>query len=935
MRSYFSAALGALLISVVVVHATRAAEESAGDSTIDFARDIAPMLTKNCVACHNSKKAEGGLNLETHTALMAESDSGNSIVAKSLDESFLLARVTGEEEPLMPPEDNAVGAQKLTSEQIELLRLWILRGAEASQLASSAPLTWQRLPPGLQPVYALATSADGLYLAYGRGSLVTVTSQSETGDPIPQSLVDSTLNDTSGTQSFEPATHLDIVQSIAFSPDSQRLATGGFRTVKIWRRSTSPLKSLAGLSIPSGTSAYSPDGRWLAMATAANVLEITDCVTGQSHRYLKAHSDTITGMVWLHESPQLISCDASGKFAITHATTYQSEPLDIASPVTCQALYRIDDSQLLAVDQTQQLCELALQPTENSTGWRLAVTRRDDLPILTAAYFCPHPTPRVAVALEKGVLQVLAWPSCEQLSQIDTQLAIREVTMSRDGSYVAAIPQQGPAQVWRTAHGELVGSLDADYDKSELVRNRTRNVARQKAHIELLTARIPELQKGAELEEEARSKIQTNRDEAAKSLAAKTQERETANNELTEAQKLLEQAQAALADAQKLVEAKTTELETKKQNLAERKKQQAVAEKELIGREQALAAATDSAQRATALIPEFTAQVESEKLRLADLEAAFQAAQSLVVKTNEPLDLIFSPDSTHVFVAHADQRIRVYATGDSSPTANLPLEANVHSLHVSNDHELSSLSVDGQLLTWNLELPWFLETTLGGIDQSLFSDRITGMDFSPDGRWLAVGSGPPSRFGDVKIVDVHSGTIAKDLGEAHSDTVLAVKFSPDGRQLATAGADKLCHIFEVESGTLQRTLEGHTHHILGIAWRDNGQVIVTASADATLKVWNVENGTQNRTISGFTKEISAVTFVGQSGQLVVISADGKAWLYNSDDGKQLRTFAGAENALYALGLSAKDDRLFAGGQAGKIWAWKLDDGKLTATLPQP
>ena len=50
-----------------------AAEASAGlevaemsrEKPVDFTREILPILRKNCLACHNTRDAEGELNLET------------------------------------------------------------------------------------------------------------------------------------------------------------------------------------------------------------------------------------------------------------------------------------------------------------------------------------------------------------------------------------------------------------------------------------------------------------------------------------------------------------------------------------------------------------------------------------------------------------------------------------------------------------------------------------------------------------------------------------------------------------------------------------------------------------------------------------------------------------------------------------------------------
>ena len=45
----------------------------------------------------------------------------------------------------MPPEDNAVGAEPLTTEQLGLLKRWIEQGAHESQASTSESIDWQRV----------------------------------------------------------------------------------------------------------------------------------------------------------------------------------------------------------------------------------------------------------------------------------------------------------------------------------------------------------------------------------------------------------------------------------------------------------------------------------------------------------------------------------------------------------------------------------------------------------------------------------------------------------------------------------------------------------------------------------------------------------------------------------------------------------------------
>src|SRR5205085_7578134 len=164
---------------------------------------------------------------------------------------------------------------------------------------------------------------------------------------------------------------------------------------------------------------------------------------------------------------------------------------------------------------------------------------------------------------------------------------------------------------------------------------------------------------------------------------------------------------------------------------------------------------------------------------------------------------------------------------------------------------------------WDLDTEWKLERTIGSPDaDSIFVDRVTALDFSPDGTTLAVGGGEPSRSGQVTLFDVATGQQKLAIKEPHSDTVNCLAFSPDGKQLASCAADRFVKLWNVADGKLVRSFEGHTHHVLGVAWRADGRVLVSSGADMVLKVWDARTGDQVRTVQNqFTKEVTSVSFV--------------------------------------------------------------------------
>ena len=76
---------------------------------------------------------------------------------------------------------------------------------------------------------------------------------------------------------------------------------------------------------------------------------------------------------------------------------------------------------------------------------------------------------------------------------------------------------------------------------------------------------------------------------------------------------------------------------------------------------------------------------------------------------------------------------------------------------LSGDGKAITLAANG-LRVWDFTSEWKLERTIGSPDDaSVFADRVTALDFSPDGKTLAVGSGEPSRSGEIKLFDVASG----------------------------------------------------------------------------------------------------------------------------------------------------------------------------------
>jgi WD40 repeat protein len=198
---------------------------------------------------------------------------------------------------------------------------------------------------------------------------------------------------------------------------------------------------------------------------------------------------------------------------------------------------------------------------------------------------------------------------------------------------------------------------------------------------------------------------------------------------------------------------------------------------------------------------------------------------------------------------------------------------------------------------------------------------------------MATGGGDPSRTGEVKLWEVASGKLVRSLDSLHTDTVFGVRFSPDGQKLATASADKFLKVIKVDDGKELRSFEGHTHHVLAVDWSGDGKQIVTGGADNVLKVWDFETGEQLRSLQAAGKQVTAVRWVAGKPLVAGASGDSSVRYWNPNGtGNIVRTFAGSSDYVFGVATSKDGKIVAAGGADGSLFLWNGDDGKVIRKL---
>ena len=73
----------------------------------------------------------------------------------------------------------------------------------------------------------------------------------------------------------------------------------------------------------------------------------------------------------------------------------------------------------------------------------------------------------------------------------------------------------------------------------------------------------------------------------------------------------------------------------------------------------------------------------------------------------------------------------------------------------------------------------------------------------------------------------------------HTDWVRGVAFSPDGHWLATGSGDGTAKVWDARTGEEVLTLDSHKADVLRVAFSPAGRILATLSLDGTTKVWDV------------------------------------------------------------------------------------------------
>lgn len=117
-------------------------------------------------------------------------------------------------------------------------------------------------------------------------------------------------------------------------------------------------------------------------------------------------------------------------------------------------------------------------------------------------------------------------------------------------------------------------------------------------------------------------------------------------------------------------------------------------------------------------------------------------------------------------------------------------------------------------------------------------DLVYGLDFSPDGRLLALSTAG----NEILVIDVSDPAAPARVGSpltGPTSITNSVKFAPDGERLAVAVTDGHAWIYERDGDTWEPTaiLQAGLDNLQDVTWSADGSVLIGGGLGGHLRVW--------------------------------------------------------------------------------------------------
>jgi WD40 repeat protein len=536
--------------------------------------------------------------------------------------------------------------------------------------------------------------------------------------------------------------HSDIIRFVAFSPDGQRIVTcSGDRTAKVWETANGrQLLTLTGHSETVASAAFSPDGQRIATACLDRTAKVWDTATGKELLTLRGHSNWVESVAFSPDGQRIVSGGDDQTAKVWDAASGR-ELLTLKGYSSGLVSFSPDGQRIVTVDQRQwdsasgrELRVRKLPPFTGDGDWiNYAASSRDGRRIVIVTGSSANTAKLCDAATGRELFTYKGHSSC-----------INSVAFSPDDERIVTGSSDNTAYVWEVASG------------------------------------VPPRDKGGNL------LTLTGHSEVVDSVAFSPDGQRIVTGSFDRTAKVWDAASGR-------------ELLT------------------LVGHSEIV--------NSVAFSPDGQRIVTGSGDRTAKVWDSASGRELLPLRGHSDwvASVSFSPDGQRIVTGSNDKTAKVWDAASGRELLTLTgHNALIRSVAFSPDGQRVATGSSDRTKVWDAASGRELLTLRGQATVA----------FSPNGQRIVTGSSDQT----AKVWDATSGRELLTL-TGHNDVVNSVAFSPDGQRILTSSWDRTAKVWEADTGQELLTLKGHTSVIWDAVFSPDGLRIVTGSSDGTAKVW--------------------------------------------------------------------------------------------------
>ncbi|PNY34469.1 hypothetical protein C2E31_23085, partial [Rhodopirellula baltica] len=836
----------------------------------------------------------------------------------------------------------------------DLIRRWIEGGSPIDRMNDDS-MNWEPIPESIRTSLALAVSPDAHSLAVAHANRVNVVNI-----PDRQSI----------TQLVDPGlaqpgvASLDFVGAIAYSPLGQRLATGGFKTVRLWQRVPGQVQPWQWSMPIGGMTVLSPDQSRLAFVDTIGDVQLWS-IDQQQHLATIAVPNKASLINW-NAANQIAIVDRSKTLRYIDVETRQEKASYLLESNVRQLSCSADgglaavvqgDGRVRLFDQTQGIEKQSVSSLEDVT-----------VAFATTAN-------ALWVGTRSGNVQHIDLNSDKVSQSFANGSPVSTIAVGQERLYVGS--ESGEIKTFNRAESQLVSTSSGDWQIRLQQQTLQHQLKQQADWTEHLKKQSETLKANVEKEQKSLDEAQKAHDEAKKKLETDRQQRdevklqlEVANVNKATLEESIAKNKSADETLQQSIASIDQQTESMTQSMTSLRQKSVAANEQVKDAESKLAEAMKQLQEAKDLAAKELATLQASEKELAEKQQLReqQTAERKELESKRAESEKQLADQTKQIEQHQKtlgERAKTVATSEQTlANKSQALEATKEAHKVAAEKVpaqqreilVRSLRVDS--IKQDLEQIGNTGAStqpVVSIRESLSNNTIVVLDAAGKLRRFDVASGQP--LGPAISIGFESVTKQTQLAnignswcvlgrftprtiqlderwklqsvigglqsELISDRVMALAFSPDGTMVALGSGvpsrSGMVAIADTSTGEVVRQFDGiHSDSVLTLRFSPSGDLLASGSADKSIRLIDFRQSRVIKSLDGHTHHVLALDWKRDGRMLVSGGADKNIKLWDVESGQQQRNIGPLSEEVTAVRYLADSNRVASTTLDGQI-----------------